>query len=239
MTKVRLYLPKEEIKDLVELKSKREIHKLKDVLRLKENDNIFIFNGRGKEFLYRIKEIGRNVLILKKECLIRCQENEEKRIILGFPLMRETKVGFVLQKATELGVFCFIPFFSSRSIIKKLLPAKLERWQKIIIESARQANRLWFPKLEKILNFEDILKLDYRVKIFATKEGHHLDVILNTEISGEILIVVGPEGDFSPQEIEELKRNNFKSLKLSSHILRSETAAIFAVGLIKYILDEG
>jgi len=84
-----------------------------------------------------------------------------------------------------------------------------------------------------VLDFQEIIKSNYKVKLAASVDGQKINAALNDE-EGEVLVIVGPEGGFSSSEHSELEKNNFKFFKLSSHILRVETASLFSVGLINY-----
>ncbi|MCM8773985.1 MAG: 16S rRNA (uracil(1498)-N(3))-methyltransferase, partial [Candidatus Omnitrophica bacterium] len=200
-------------------------------LRLKRGDRVYIFDGRGREFIFKVEEVKSKKIILRMLQLIREEKEVSLKITLCFPLMRENKIDFILQKATELGVNCFIPFFSQRCLIKDSF--KRERWERIIKEATQQSERLWLPKLEEVKNFSQILSLDSNIKLFTTLQGEWLKD-LSFDREKEVIVVVGPEGDFSPSEIEQLKENNYKGIKLSINLLRAETAAVFAVGLISY-----
>ena len=233
MSKIRIYIQPENISNLIEIKDKGLVHKIRNVLRLKEEDSLYPFDGQGKEYLYRIKEIARKSVLIKRESLSESSLSRNRKIILGFPLTKEDKIDFILQKATELGVDGFIPFTCERSLKVKINDKKLERWRKIISEALRQSERLWMPLLEEVSDFQEIVSIGYKVKLIASVKGEKVNSILNSQ-EEEIFILIGPEGGFSLSEYSLLKANNFRFLKLSSHILRVETASIFSVGLINY-----
>ncbi|MBU0693685.1 MAG: 16S rRNA (uracil(1498)-N(3))-methyltransferase [Candidatus Omnitrophica bacterium] len=233
MSKIRVYIEPEKISEFIDLDEKGIIHKVKDVLRLKVNEELYIFDGKGREYLYEIKKLKNRSVLIEKKAIEKEQSLPEKKIILGFPFLKEEKIDFILQKATELGVFAFIPFICERSIRMVPSPNKLTRWKKIIIEAARQSERLWIPQIYDALDFKEIAKSNYKVKLVAAFHGSNLEEIINKEWK-EILIIVGPKGDLTQPELAKLKENNFQFVRLSSHILKAETAAIFAVGLINY-----
>jgi len=233
MAKVRIYIESKDISDFIEIKGKDLIRKIRNVLRLSKGDFLYAFDGQGKEWLYRIEAIAKKSVSIKRESLSKGSPAPNRRIILGFSLAKEGKIDFILQKATELGVGGFIPFVCERSLKVKVADKKLERWKRIITEALRQSERLWMPFLKEALDFQEIINSNYKVKLAASVRGEKLNTILDGE-EEEILILVGPEGDFSPSEYNQLEQSNFKFLKLSSHILRVETASIFSVGLINY-----
>ncbi len=236
MAKVRIYIEPKDISDFIEIKGRDLIHKIRNVLRLGKGDFLYAFDGQGSEYQCRIEGVAKKSVLLRKESLSESNLAPGKKIVLGFPLVREEKIDFILQKATELGVGNFIPFICERSLTDKPFKQKGERWRKIITEALRQSQRLWMPDISEILDFKEVLRSNYNTKLAASVKGEKLSSILGGK-KEDILVLIGPEGGFSPLEHSQLEENNFKFLKLSSHILRVETASIFSVGLINYTIN--
>ncbi|MCK9615459.1 MAG: 16S rRNA (uracil(1498)-N(3))-methyltransferase [Candidatus Omnitrophica bacterium] len=235
MSKVRLFLPKNEICDVVTVKDKDILHKANDVLALKKGQHVYLFDGEGMEYRYQITETSRRCISLKKEA-VECTSNAPlEKITLGLPLLKEQKIELILQRATELGVWAYQPFICERSIREHPSSGKKERWIKIVQEATRQSSRLWLAQINEIIDFETLIKQDFSLKIAASIEGQKI-IDITKEKYRKILLMIGPEGDFSPQEYEKLKANGFIFLKLSENILRVETAAIMASGIINYFL---
>ena len=233
MSKIRIYIQPKDINNFIEIKDKDLVHRIRNVLRLKKEDFLYVFDGQGKEYLYGIEAIAKKSVLIKRDSLSKSSSAPGRRIILGFPLAKEDKIDFILQKATELGVGGFIPFACKRCLKVKVSDEKLERWKRIITEALRQSERLWMPSLKEVLDFQEITSVSYKVKLVASVKGEKVSSILDGQ-EEEVFVLVGPEGDFSPSEYNQLGQSNFKFLKLSSHILRVETASIFSVGLINY-----
>ena len=236
MSKVRLYIEPDKVSKIVKMEERSLVHKIKDVLRLGIDDKLYIFDGQGKEYLYQIKEITKKLIRLEQGKLQRQEKSPKKELTLGFPLIGEGRVDFILQKCTELGVSGFIPFVCERSARVKSAK-KLDRWKRIIIEATRQSERLWIPSLSNILEFDQLPKLNYKVKLAGFINGEPVE-----KISGlgkeDIFIAIGPVGDFSPNEYERLKESGFRFIKLAPNLLRVETAAMVSVGLVRYFLDK-
>lgn len=233
MSKIRIYVESKDLGDIVKVKDKAAVHKIKDVLRLKQGNFVYAFDGIGGEYLYKISRIERSAFILEKEKYNKREGSPKNKIILGFPLIKEEKIDFILQKASELGVFGFLPFVSRRSLQIKPSIAKIKRWKKIVIEAVRQSGRLWIPQIHKVESLAEITMKDYCLKFFTSIKGKKLETVFSKG-ANDILVIVGPEGDFTSSEVNILKIKGFLPLRLSSNILRSETAAVFAVGLISY-----
>ncbi|MCK4809458.1 MAG: 16S rRNA (uracil(1498)-N(3))-methyltransferase [Candidatus Omnitrophica bacterium] len=236
MSKIRFYFPPCEIKSHILLEDKRNIHKIKNVLRLKEGGSLFIFDGQGKEYLYSIENTGKKDLSLKRIKTTREEFFPQFTVSLAFPLMREAKLDLIFQKATELGVFRFLPFLARRgAVVKNPSKIKLERWRKIIEEAARQSDRLWLPRIEEVKPFDDVIKEEADIKLAAYRDGEMLQALVDKKKHKRFFLIIGPEGDFSQEEKQKLKEAGFRFLKLSENILRSETAAFFSVGILNYI----
>ncbi|MBU1121851.1 MAG: RsmE family RNA methyltransferase [Candidatus Omnitrophota bacterium] len=234
MFKERIYWP-DSFGTSITLSDKAVVHKIKDVCRLKKDEPLYLFDGKGQEVRYFIEKVSRTTVAVVKDKSERKQDQPKKRIYLGFPLVREERIDFILQKCVELGVFGFVPFISERSINKFPSINKVNRWQKIATEAARQSDRLWLPKIEETIKFNDLILRSYALKIAGSVDGKIIKQDI-TPAEGDVLIVVGPVGDFSPQEYSALANNNFKFIKLAPDILRVETAAVFAAGLVNYFI---
>ena len=232
MSNIRIYTKPDNLGELIRIRGKDTVHKIKDVLRLKTRDNLYVFDGKGREYLCEIRAIEKKEIILNIKEQVRYEPICSSKVVLGFPLLREDKLDFIIQKSTELGAKAFIPFISSRSLQAVPSTHKIERWQKIVIEASRQSGRLWIPEIYRVRPLAEISREDYPVKLAASIDGDAPQKILSGETE-EVLTIVGPEGDFSPSEYEELKSSGFKFINLSPYILRTETAAIFATGLIR------
>ncbi len=232
MSKIRIYIESQNVKDSVEVVDRNVVHKIKDVLRLKSNDSVYVFDGEGREYLYKISRIDKGKVVLDKKKQVREEPAASARAVLGFPIIREGKIDFILQKATELGVDGFIPFICSRSLRTVPKKERLTRWQRIVLEAVRQSGRLWVPEVRGVLRFEDIVKEKFSLKLVASIEGKNFSSVLRYK-AGDTLVMVGPEGDFSPSEYEQLKSEGFLFIRLSKNILRTETAAILSIGVIK------
>lgn len=237
MSKVRLFFPKDEICDVVIIKDKDMLHKANDVLALKKGEHIYLFDGEGTEYRYQINETSRKCVSLRKEATERISNEPLEKITLGLPLLKEQKLELILQKATELGIWAYQPFICERSIREKPSSSKKERWAKIVQEATRQSNRLWLAQINEIIDFDMLTKQDFGLKLAASIKGQKMSDIAKDKYH-KILLMVGPEGDFSPNEYEKLKNSGFAFLKLSENILRVETASIFAAGLTSYFLTQ-
>ncbi|MDD5070289.1 MAG: RsmE family RNA methyltransferase [Candidatus Omnitrophica bacterium] len=230
MSRVRVYIENAYFGEAIEINDRDILHKLKEVLRLSKGKQLYIFDGRGKECSYDLDFLDKKQCILKKVGSVICQEQPALKLAIGFPLMVEDKVDFILQKCTELGVDCFFPFICRRSRNQSIGEKKVIRWKKIIAEAVRQSNRRWFPGLVFPMRFEDLINTKYENKVVSDFKGSYFKDS-ETCFDKDTIVVIGPEGDFDSDEYRDLNRQGFKPIKLSEATLRTETAVVFAAGL--------
>jgi 16S rRNA (uracil1498-N3)-methyltransferase len=140
----------------------------------------------------------------------------------------------MIQKATELGVTKFLPIIFDRTIVRKI---NKERLEKVIIEAAEQSNRINVPVLEQPQNLKSFLKNDMDL-IFTDLNASNKKIDLKMITANPTCVIIGPEGDFSEQERQEiLKFKGVQPIKINENILRSETAVISALSIINYAIN--
>lgn len=224
------------------LASKQEIildtnvsNHLLQVLRLKVNDSLKIFNDSGGEFSAIITTINKHhTTVLIKE-FVQCNRESPLKIHLGQGISRGEKMDFTVQKAVELGVNTITPLFTEYCNVKlknERLENRLRHWQKIAISAAEQSERCYVPKVLPVQTLESwfatttglCLILDPR----ATKKLSDIK-----EYPSSVTLLVGPEGGLSDKEIILAKQNNFLPVRLGPRILRTETAALAAISVLQ------
>lgn len=170
-------------------------------------------------------------------------DNDSKslNVTITQSLVKEQKMDYILQKGTELGVKEFIPLITTRSVVKidKKEDKKINRWNLIVKEASEQSKRLDVPLVNRPYNIKELslLKYDYKILCTVNELSKSIKTVLsNIQESDRILIVVGPEGGFTKEEEECLINNGFISVSLGSRVLRTETASLFVLSIINYIL---
>ena len=235
MSNIRIFFPESLSLNLNSWLEKPKSHYLTKVMRVKIGENFSLFNKNG-EWLAKINNISSGkveFIILEK---LRNQENPVE-IWLAFSPIKSNYSNFMLQKATELGVTKFIPIIFDRTIVRKI---NSERLEKIIIEATEQSNRINLPSFEKPQNLKSFLKKNENKidLIFTDLNTKNKKIELNKDRNKSFCIIIGPEGDFSEQERNNiLNFKGVKSLKINENILRSETAVISSISILSYILN--
>jgi len=163
------------------------------------------------------------------------KKESSKELWLAFSPIKSNYQNFMIQKATELGVTKFLPIIFDRTVVRKI---NNERLEKIVIEASEQSNRLNVPKIEKVQNLKNFLNSNSMDLIFTDLNSDNKKIEKSKLTDKPICIIIGPEGDFSEAEREEiLSFKGVQSLKINENILRSETAVISAISIVNYVIN--
>jgi 16S rRNA (uracil1498-N3)-methyltransferase len=168
-------------------------------------------------------------------------EPSHRHIILGQALTKFQTMDYIVQKATELGVSAIIPFLASRSVLRlsnEQLRLKCLRWQKIARESTKQCGRRAVPPVEQILSFSDMVRSSgdnlLKIILWEDEKNTGLREVIHGSDMHHSMVVVGPEGGFTNQEVALARHGGFRSVSLAGHILRTETAALYVLSVLHY-----
>ena len=233
MSNIRLYFSKSLSNNLTGTLDKSQSHYLNKVMRVKENEAFSLFNSSG-EWEAKILNISKGVVEFNITKQLRQKENP-KELWLAFSPIKSNYFNFMIQKATELGVTKFIPIIFDRTIVRKI---NKERLEKVIIEASEQSNRINVPDIEDPKLLDDFLNNNKVDLIFTDLNSKNTKIDLKKITDNPTCIIIGPEGDFSEQERAKiLKFSGVQPLKINENILRSETAVISAISIIKYAIN--
>lgn len=225
-----------------------DVHHIRDVMRASIGDQIMLCTCDKTSYLVQV--IG-----LKKE-EVKVQVVEKKEMHAELPIFvtiaqgitKGDKFDWVLQKATECGASAFVPVAMKRSVAKvdaKKADKKVERWQKIVLEAARQSHRQVVPTVSFPVDINGLIAMtsQYDVCLFAY-EGHGVDAsrelaraIDRFDTGMRVLILIGPEGGIDESEVDDLMKAGFTAVGLGPRILRTETAPIYIMSAISYALE--
>ncbi|MDJ0645446.1 MAG: 16S rRNA (uracil(1498)-N(3))-methyltransferase [Flavobacteriaceae bacterium] len=206
------------------------------VLRKKEGDELSITNGKG--YLFSSKIISAS----DKKCQVAITEVEEKQKARKYhlhiamaPTKNNDRFEWFLEKATEIGIDEITPLLCDRSERKVV---KAERFQKIIESAGKQSLKFYFPKLNEPVKFTDFVKSASSTQKFIAhcqddKKRSPIEGAL--EVQQDVLVLIGPEGDFSISEIENALESGFKPVSLGKSRLRTETAGLVATHTISLV----
>lgn len=209
-------------------------HYIKNVMRLKIGAQVILFNKEDKERYYaEIQALSDEAVHLNISEKILLPQNDEPEIFLAFSLLKGNNNDLLIKKATEVGVKGFVPFISERTVIKKD-KIKNERWEKLILSAVEQSKSQHIPFLDNLHSFADVLQNASEFDAVLIGDASFKSINLS-EISfvdmNKILIVIGPEGGFSAEEMRDLQ-NIGQSFSFGENVLRAETAGIVLPALV-------
>jgi 16S rRNA (uracil1498-N3)-methyltransferase len=232
MSNIRLFFPESLSLNLIAKLDKTQSHYVNKVMRIKKNEFFLLFNSGG-EWQAKILDISKNIVEFNITKQLR-QKDTPKELWLAFSPIKSNYFNFMIQKATELGVTKFIPIIFERTIVRKI---NKERLEKVIIEASEQSNRINVPSIEDPQNLKIFLKNNMDL-IFTDLNSKNKKLDLKRLTENPTCIIIGPEGDFSESEREQiLTFKGVQPIKINENILRSETAVISAISIINYSLN--
>ena len=233
MSNIRLFYRESLSVNLTASLNKSQSHYVNKVMRIKENEVFSLFNSSG-EWEAKIISFSKSIVEFNVTKQLRQKENT-KELWLAFSPIKSNYFNFMIQKSTELGVTKFLPIIFDRTIVRKI---NKERLEKVIIEAAEQSNRIQVPNIEDTQNLNNFLNKNDVDLIFTDLNSNNNKVDLKKLSNKPTCIVVGPEGDFSESERQEiLSYKGVQAIKINENILRSETAVISAISIINYAIN--
>jgi 16S rRNA (uracil1498-N3)-methyltransferase len=246
----RFYIsPEDWNSDALELAGS-EAHHARDVLRMRLGEKLVLFNGRGREITAEIVDLGSNDIRLRK-----LHEAEtpplQCRIVLGQAVPKGKNMDLIVQKAVEIGAAEIAPIISDRTIVQvdsESAGQKQSKWQQIAVEAAKQSGQNWLPhvhaprKLPEFFSTTSNESFDLQLIGSLQPGAQHLKKILENyshehqHRPRSVLMLVGPEGDFTPAELALARSRGCQPITLGPIILRVETAAIYCLSILSYEL---
>ncbi len=215
------------------------------VLRLGKGDRITLCTGEGLEYRCTIRGMDGRSVFLTVEDVVEADRESGLDITLCQALAKGKKMDLVVQKGTELGVKRFIPFISARSVSRpgdREASGKVERWAKVALEASRQCGRNVIPVVEHIVTMAELLERfssfddDRTLKIIPWESEHARGFRDLCDLPPErVVLMVGPEGGFSAEEVVKAEGAGFVPISLGRRVLRTETAALAAVGIVQFL----
>ena len=246
----RFYLPPEKCKGATLFLTGSEAHHAIRVLRLRRNDRVTVLDGAGGEILCDVEGHDRDKVQLT---------TAERRFIPPLPyqitllqaLPKGKIIESIIQKATELGVFRIVPLLAERVVSTRLAPKdnlqKTEKWRTIAVEAIKQCGSAWLPQIEQPLTPAQFLLRheSFDLPLIASLQSgsrHPREYFRAFRSKSETMprslcILVGPEGDFSPAEMDLITSAGMSPISLGRLVLRTETAAIYCLSILNYELQ--
>jgi 16S rRNA (uracil1498-N3)-methyltransferase len=211
------------------------------VLRHVNGDRILVSDTTGKTYSCVITDTANHIATLDPVEIIEDIDVTADPVILAAGLLKGDKFDWVVQKATELGASMIVPVEMAHCVVKyqdKRALEKVVRWQRIALEAAKQCGRKDVPEIHAIVPLKKLPESfpDARFLVPYELEDAPLNLVCQDIKAGKLLICIGPEGGFDPDEIAFLRKNTnwMRTVSLGSNILRAETASLATLAIILY-----
>ncbi len=227
-----------------------ESHHARDVLRLTAGDQLVVFDGRGREATAEISALDSGAVglrILQETLTPRLRA----RLSLAQAIPKAKNMDLIVQKAVEIGAAEIFPLLSARSVVQldeDSAAQKQTKWRTVAIEAAKQCGQNWLPQVHRPRSPEEFfreLETSFELRLIGSLQpgALHLKNVLadyaqthNGARPASALMVIGPEGDFTPAEIALARSHGCTPLTLGPIILRVETAAVYCLSILSYEL---
>ncbi len=220
------------------------LRQIQHVLRLKTGDTIKLLDGSGTEFAAHITSLTSTVITARIDSKDQCPAEPRFRLSLVVCLPKGDKIELIAQKCTELGISELTVCTSERTVSRpdeRKVEDRIARWRKIAAEASEQCGRGRVPEIRGIVGFGDVVELVKREQCALVAWEEECDCLRDVLRSGtspdSALVVVGPEGGLTRNEVSMLKQAGAKCVSLGKRILRCETAAIAACALVMYEME--
>ncbi|MCX5695123.1 MAG: RsmE family RNA methyltransferase [Candidatus Omnitrophica bacterium] len=226
--------------DKIIIEDREQTHHIKNVLKLKVGEKVAVFDGSGNEYNCVIREL-KNKIYLNIEKKIPADNSPEKvKLTIACAIPKKAKIDDIIDKLVQLGVSRIIPLMTERVVVKLDKPKealRYERWKKIALSAAKQCKRNSLVVIEPVKDFKDLIKqsreFDLKLIPHLLGDRQSLKEILAGSEASNILVLIGPEGDFSEREVSLAIAAGFIPVTLGDLVLRVDTAAIAAASFIR------
>ncbi|MBM1106733.1 16S rRNA (uracil(1498)-N(3))-methyltransferase [Aurantibacter crassamenti] len=204
------------------------------VLRKKVDDELYITNGKG--YIYQARIIDASIKRCKAEIISREKKHKTMHYLhlVVAPTKMNDRFEWFLEKATEIGVNEITPIICEHSERKII---KIERMQKVLQSAMKQSLQAYLPKLNQAIKYTDYLELEKNGLLFIAhcEEGEKMELKRRVAADNDVTVLIGPEGDFSANEIDLALKKGFLPVSLGKNRLRTETAALVACATVAVI----
>lgn len=237
----RFFVSPDQIKDNLIQITGPDVNHITRVLRLGPGDGLTVLDGRGGVYQAVIESLGKNQVLCSVAKELPAPGAPPLRITLVQGIPKGDKMDLIVQKGTELGVSRVIPLICLRSVVKlgkEKTSKRRERWQRIALEAAKQCRRPDIPDITEPAEWEQVLAgLNPQALALIPWEEESAETMKNVlqgNPPGEVHVFIGPEGGFTPAEVETARARGVRPVTLGPRILRTETAGLAVLSMILY-----
>ena len=243
----RFFVERENISENTIAITNTDVAHITRVLRMNIGDSLIICDGMGNDYEAEISQINENSI--ECEIISKTKSDTEPcvKVTLFQCLLKASKMEYIIQKTTELGISKIVPCASMRCVVKldgkKAEAKKQERWQKIAVEAAKQCGRGIIPEVAMPLTLNDAFQCAKDFDLFfvpyeCEEQTNIKSVLTSVNEPKNVAFIIGPEGGFDPSEIDMIKASGIKTVTLGKRILRTETAGEAVLAMTMYEIGD-
>lgn len=223
-----------------------DVNHMKNVLRMKEGEEVQVSDGTGNAYLCQIEGYEGNQAVLKIREKTEKDTELPSKIWLFQGLPKGDKMELIIQKAVELGAYAVVPVETRRCVVKldaKKAQKKVTRWQQISESAAKQSKRMLIPEVKNVMNWKEALAfakgLDVVLIPYELAQGmkETREILAAIQPGQSVGIFIGPEGGFEEEEVRDAMEAGGKPVTLGKRILRTETAGMTMLSILMYTLE--
>ena len=235
----RFFLPSDSWGEVAWLTGDEAKH-LSQVLRIRAGEVIAVFDGKGRRAVATVAEVSRERVRLELGAATTVPAAEPE-VVLALAIPKGKKMDLVVQKAVELGVSAIQPLVTRNTVVQPG-EGKSDKWQRVALEACKQSGLDHLPEVHEPLEFGKWLEalgcpVERELRLIASLAdgaGPMRDVVRGAGTPSRIVVLVGPEGDFTPTETQAALEAEFLPVTLGATVLRAETASLFCLSAIRY-----
>jgi len=249
MQRRRFYAAPESISESAIHLSSEESHHLARVVRLRDGDEAFVFDGCGREYRCRVAQADARAAQLEVVEALADEVESPLDLTLAQALAKGEKFDLIVQKAAELGVRKIVPLITANADVKlsdERAEKRAERWRRIALEALKQSGGRRLVEIQSPMALADFIAATqeqsaapFVLLVFSERGGAAVSVVLsNEDYARRVIALIGPEGGWDTSELDLLAASGARAVTLGPRILRTETAAVVAVALIQHRLGD-
>lgn len=215
-----------------------EHHYIYHVLRMKNGDRLYLFNGSDEEFDGQILDVQKNKTIVSIGNKRKINKESPIEIVIGQGIPKGQKIDEMIPRVTELGATALTPLITERSDLKKISPQKIVRWKKIAKSSTEQTGRTKILEICPPSTLSELLQRyqgHEKILFYELEDSLTLEQALENSSSQKFCLIIGPEGGFSKNEIDVARQKGCYIVSLGKRILRTETVAPAVTAIFQYV----
>jgi 16S rRNA (uracil1498-N3)-methyltransferase len=236
----RFFIPPECISGDRAILTRNEAHHITTVLRLQPGSTVELFDGSGTVYTGRLEQTdSREVTVRILASRPELRQTSAPSLVLLQGMLKGKKMDLIVQKATEMGVHFFQPLLTGFSERHEPSTRQIERWQRITLAACKQCRRNRPMTIGEPVKLVEVAlpKNGCGILLWEKEEQRALDSDIFAE-ARDIWLMLGPEGGFRQQEVEQARSSGFATYSLGRRILRAETAALASLAIVQFLLGE-